>query len=458
MSKMDFDDSFDDYKALINRYERSEGQTDRYFDVEEIEVLVDYYLRLGDTSKSVEALKVGLKMHPTNNVLQLQKAKIFLAKRQFAKALKIIEESYILDVDTLFMKGEALLNLGRTREALVVFEDLAQHIDEGAELFVDIASLLNSLQHYKAASHFLKKGVELYPDNSDLLRELAFAYEQQDLPWQALNIYNHLLDLNPYDATVWFYVGLIYFNEENYNKALEAFDFAVTINDADYLSWLQKAHCHFYNNEYNEAKSAYRIYLDNNPLDGKVWSFYAECFESTDDSETALSYFLKSSELDSSYVDAWIGAGVCSLNLQQPAQALIYLNKALKLNSDSAEIWTYIGDSYRDMDDYEKALSAYLVVIKIDPQDGEVWKEIGDIYLQTFLFEEAVYYYEEAFRLEPLQENLPLFLAMCYYKLGNINSMAHYMALAEQRTDMARQVFLDVFPEAASVLKQLSNN
>jgi len=47
---------------------------------------------------------------------------------------------------------------------------------------------------------------------------------------------------------------------------------------------------------------------------------------------------------------------------------------------------------------------------------------------------------------------------MCYYKLGNINSMAHYMALAEQRTDMARQVFLDVFPEAASVLKQLSNN
>jgi tetratricopeptide (TPR) repeat protein len=110
------------------------------------------------------------------------------------------------------------------------------------------------------------------------------------------------------------------------------------------------------------------------------------------------------------------------------------------------------------MDDYEKALSAYLVVIKIDPQDGEVWKEIGDIYLQTFLFEEAVYYYEEAFRLEPLQENLPLFLAMCYYKLGNINSMAHYMALAEQRTDMARQVFLDVFPEAASVLKQLSNN
>jgi tetratricopeptide (TPR) repeat protein len=455
---MNIENAFEKYKELINRYEKSVKQdTNRYFDVEEIEALVDYYLRMGEVSKADHALALGLKIHPINDNLRIQKAKIFLAQQRYEKALQIVNAIAVLDADTLFLRGEVLLNLGKEQEALTIFDDLVNSQDDDPELFADIAALFNQQQYYKTAFSFLKKGVEVYPDNIHLAMKLALSYQNQDMPEQALTMYNRVLDLDPYCAMAWFYVGLIYFDKENYNKALEAFDFAIAINDTDYLSWLQKGHCHFYKDELEAAKAAYRVYLDHNATDGIVWCFYAECYEDTD-VQTALDYFLKSISLNESYVDAWLGVGMCQLNLDQPEKAWHYFKQALKLEPESAETYKYIGDAFKDQELFDDALEMYCNAIKFDANDARIWKEIGDIYLQESVFSQAIYFYENAFRLDNQQERLPLFMAMCYYKLGKMELMFKYLNLAESVEADARQVFLNIFPETIEIFNNRKQN
>ena len=94
----------------------------------------------------------------------IAKAKYF-GETAVAKALSI-EESYILDVDIVY-EGEALLNLGRTRRRWLFSKIWHSILTKALNCLWTLhrCSMVTTLQ---SCFHFLK-GVELYPDNSDLL-------------------------------------------------------------------------------------------------------------------------------------------------------------------------------------------------------------------------------------------------------------------------------------------------
>ena len=64
----DFNESVKRYEAFLSNHDGTSG----YFDVEELEDIVDYYLRSGRTKDSSGALEFGLKLHPNNFALRIK--------------------------------------------------------------------------------------------------------------------------------------------------------------------------------------------------------------------------------------------------------------------------------------------------------------------------------------------------------------------------------------------------
>ena len=58
----------DESNDVVKRYEQFlEGNATGYFDVEELETIVEFYLRKGRTKECTKPVDLGLQLHPNNN-------------------------------------------------------------------------------------------------------------------------------------------------------------------------------------------------------------------------------------------------------------------------------------------------------------------------------------------------------------------------------------------------------
>ena len=119
----------DEAGELVARYEKYlSGSASGYFDVYEMERIVEYYLAHGRTKDSLNALELGQKLHPSSGLLDIKRAKIFLATGDTNKAFRIltnlIEDS---DSEVIILKIEALAKLERSQEAKFKCDSPGRH-------------------------------------------------------------------------------------------------------------------------------------------------------------------------------------------------------------------------------------------------------------------------------------------------------------------------------------------
>ena len=101
----------DESSDIVKRYEQFlSGTAPGYFDVEELENIVEYYLRRGRTKDCTKALELGLKLHPNNTALKTKRAKIYLATGDDLKAFRILDKlAEATDYEVVLLKIEVLI-------------------------------------------------------------------------------------------------------------------------------------------------------------------------------------------------------------------------------------------------------------------------------------------------------------------------------------------------------------
>jgi len=116
----------DESSDVVKKYEQFlSGAAPGYFDVEELENIIEYYLRRGRTKDSAKALDLGLKLHPDNTALKTKRAKIYLATGDALKAFRILDKlAESTDYEVMLLKIEVLIKLERTKEARILSDEL----------------------------------------------------------------------------------------------------------------------------------------------------------------------------------------------------------------------------------------------------------------------------------------------------------------------------------------------
>ncbi|MBN2766901.1 MAG: tetratricopeptide repeat protein [Paludibacteraceae bacterium] len=441
----------DESGEIIKRYENFlEGKAPGYFDVEELEAIVDYYLRKGKTTDSSRALELGLKLHPGSNELKTKRAKIYLASDETHKAMHILDSlGNTGEYEVYLLRIEALLKLLRNKEARQVAEQLMNaENDDLDNIALDIAFIFIAQFNFEDALFFLKKGDAFFNKNIDLLFELAFCYEQSSENEKAIETYNRIVDIDSYSSEAWFNMGQVYFALQDFKNAIDAYDFALAINGNDPLTTLQKAHAHFQNNEFNDAIDAYNEYAVFAIDKWQVHLFIGECYERLEIFDQAIMHYNASlTELPDNY-EALTGLAVCYLEKEDFETSLRYVNEAIKIDAKQADAWVYMAEGLVGLNDIDNALLAYLEAIILDPNQPDTFMAIANICMDKMEYETALKYYLSAYDLDPALEHIDLFLAVAFCKTENYSKAKLHLRKAIEQDLDAGSLFLELCPEA----------
>ncbi len=443
----------DDNNELVHRYEKyltKEGSG--YFDVDELEKIIDYYLRRGQTKDSSEVVDLGFKLHPGSLQLQIKRAKIYLAAGDAQKALRQLDKfGQTDDYDNYLIRIEALARLDRIKEARLLCDSILKGENEETDLIcLDFSMIFMSVLEMETALYYLQYGIKENPENTDILFDIAFCNESLFDIKGAIEAYNSIIKINPYSSEAWFNLGQIYFNQQEFKKALTAFDYAHTISPEDALTCLQKAHSHF---QLQEFDSAIHYYLEHCDTTADKWQSYlyiAECYERQEKFTEAMDFYHKSLEANSDNYDALTGITICLLELEQYSESIDYAQKALELNENASEAWVYLAEGFTGIDNTDAAFLAYLKSVSIDRQQPDTLMAIGNIAMEKGEFEMALRYYQEALDLnmDAELENIELFMAVAYFKTGQQENAQKSLQEATAKNLDSQHLFYELCPDA----------
>ncbi len=446
-------------RQLVLHYEAAValGRLD-YFDVDEMEIIIEHYLFDGDIRDAQKALEYGFKLHPGDQYLQCQKAAILLHKGKLRDALKLLD--LYRDVDDpvhTFNHAEILYRLGKKSEALAEFRDLVDNSDETADipgLCFDIISTINRAFDYKNSFYFFEKALAVEPHNLDMLEAKAFTMECLKRPDEAIAIYNQVLDMDPYRRRTWLLLGSLQFNQQNYREALTAYDYVLAIDPTDSLSLAQKAYCQYQLDDMKGAAESCKKYLELMPTDDGMYALLGECYEALEEPSDAQRAYQKAVEINPKNDRAWFGIGIVYLASGETETAKQHIRKAIALNSQALEYGMILADILMTEQNGKEVIPLLQKLVRGVGQESPIaWKRLGDAYLAFDSCEKAQKTYEHTIRLcekreQPNLENLSLFTAIACYANEDFKKAQNYYNQAKRLNAEAKEDFLRIFPDA----------
>jgi tetratricopeptide (TPR) repeat protein len=453
MSQQTFN-SDDERTNEVIRYENYiKGNGSGYFDVEEMETVIDFYLQRGNIRKCKKALDYGFKLHPESYSLTIKRAKIYLVMGRVKRAYNLLcSLGQIDDYEGIMLKIDLLQRLGNKKEsyqlAKSIIDSCVEDEDDLDEVCLDLGFVFMDTMEFETALEFLLIGDNFNRQNIDLLFELGFCYEQLAHEDKAIATYKRIIEIDAFVSEAWFNLGQVYFSLDQFENAMKAYDYAITINENDIFAYLQKAHTHFQLQEYAQALQIYCDY-ENNALERWQSDLFAgECYEKLQQYDKAIELYIHSIDIEPNNCDAFTGMGICYLEKEMYLQAIFYFKKAIELDEKVPELWANIADAFMGLDDDENALLCYLKAINFDYQQPEVYVSIGNILLDRNEIKLALQYYLAAYEADNTLDKIELLIAIAYYLLGE-NSEAHlFLEKAVAVCADSQKLFFEFCPDA----------
>jgi len=194
-----------DYKESLNKFEQMLKQgTSCFFDVEEVEVVIDYYLEKGDKENAKKAIDFALNLHPTSNSLKLKHAYYLAATHKTNKALEILNAIELMEpfnIEIISAKATIYSQLRQHNKAIeYYFKGLKLCNDpiDIANAKINIAFEYENLNQFDKAIEILKEVLAENPENETVLYEIAFCYNLKNDNENCISFFSAFVDEHPY--------------------------------------------------------------------------------------------------------------------------------------------------------------------------------------------------------------------------------------------------------------------
>jgi tetratricopeptide (TPR) repeat protein len=129
------------------------------------------------------------------------------------------------------------------------------------------------------AENFYKQGLEIDPNNVDILNQLASIYFQQEKWSVCENILLKAYNLTQDDDTIITNLGALYSNLEQYQKAQKYLQEALKINPINDIAWNNMGVINQERHDYEEAHKYFRKAIEINPNELEYSFNIGETFE-----------------------------------------------------------------------------------------------------------------------------------------------------------------------------------
>ncbi len=398
-------------KELITRYESGLGNgAASFFDLDEFEDIIDYYLDFGLTQKARTALHHAFRIYPGSSLLNLKRAQILAFQNKREKALDLLSEleaSEPENTDIKLTKAHIYSQMQQYDKSIEEYMKASEDSEQDLEdIFINIAFEYENKGDYQGASEYLKRALDINSDNESVIYELSYCFEMLDSPEEAIPYFNSYIDRHPFSTLAWFNLGVTYSQMERWNEAIDAYDYVLAIDEHFASAYFNKANALGGLGLYEKAIEAYLETFRHEEPDSLTWYYIGECYEKMERFRDAIDHYLKSVSLNDKHADAWMGVGSCYQQMGNTGLAAQYLNIAINKDPKNPEPWYMLGDVLREKADFTKADQCYRMVMSLDPEREDIWLDIHDLCLETGQNDEAISIIDQGITHFPLN---PLF-------------------------------------------------
>jgi tetratricopeptide (TPR) repeat protein len=379
-----FDDE-DDFEEAVARFKKMvKTNSSGYFDVFEIEGIVDYLLEDGHLKLAKKAVETGLMMHPSSISIKIRKAQVLMHEGRLEECLELLlmtEKVEANNPDIFLTKGGAYNLLGDVEKAVEAFDEaLKMPIDEYDETLYNIGISFGQAGETQLAINYLERAYEANPENEIVLYELGYYYDKDSQFDKSIHYYNLYLDIDPFNHSVWYNIGITFNRIGMFEKAIEAYDYAIVLNEDFLHAHFNKANALANNNQFEEAITCYQGYLLRDKENDDAYCYLAECYLNTDQYKEALVNYQKAISLNDANSSAWYGSGLIMWSEGHLEDALTFFKRAIELEKDNSDFWAMVGKVHAELNQLKEAVHSFEVSTSLEPDNIENWLSYSEMY------------------------------------------------------------------------------
>lgn len=370
-----------------------ENHDEFYFDTEELEDIIIYYLELGDISYAELAVNFGLKLHPNSIEIKTKQLEVLLELEDYSRAKTLIEElkpSCMESTDFLVCCAKYYSNLGNPKKSIEFCEKALTLGEEEnflhnfiADEYVNLGDPFNALKHYKMA-------LKADPNDEYALENSMLCYNDLKKGDEAIAFLNEYLDDFPFSETAWYEYGQFYFNRKNYEEAIKGFDYILAINSSSVGVYANKAACYEALGNFAKAIEVYHEMLELEYT--KAFTFYkiGLCYKEMKQPVQALSAFQKSLIEDPQFYLAMMEQSYIYEEMGGMKEALHFAKEATLLNENNLDYQKRLAFLFIDAGRFEESLVCLKKLVDSEPNRFYNWYAYTEVLMLIGEYEDAV--------------------------------------------------------------------
>ena len=326
---MRFEDQ--DTYTLVIQFEQAlnEGRQP-YYDVEDLELILEYYLETGNFEQMRIALSLSQEIHPLAFVFKIKEVQLDIATKDYTKALaklNHLEGLNMRSVELLIARATILLHQGQNDAGLEILDNALKDAEDPLDVLQLIIDAHLSQGDYPRAIGALLQWctMEEEPLEDSALYQLAMCLDFTNEYDRALELFHTFTAREPYNPLLWFQIGAFHLRKNQESKALQAFEWATLADENYHPAFFEQGRIHERNERLYDALNAYKQSI--------------------------------SEEVPSGYIHFRIG--LLELELDTPKEALRQFNTAIELENDIDDIYLERAGVLMDLELYQEALQDF---------------------------------------------------------------------------------------------------
>lgn len=422
---MEFSQYDDNRKFSLSKFE-SMLKTNNilFFDSNEFENIIHYYLENGKIALAKKAIKLSLKQHPDSTNLKLFKVEVYVFENKLDKANQLLDALYIIEPkneEVFIQKANILSKQDEHQKAIDTLLIAIGFAQESSDLYSLIGMEYLFLDKFEEAKINFMKCLEVDIEDYSALYNVIYCFDFLEQTNEAIEYLTIYLDKNPYCEVAWHQLGKQYFTQKEYQKAVAAFDFAIISDDMFVGAYLEKGKVLEKIKKFNEAIECYKVTLALDDPTSFALLRIGHCYEKLGENELAIQYFYKTVEEDPLLDKAWIAITNYYNKIQDYQNALHYINKAINIDNDNVVYWKLYAQINRRLNFLEEAERGFKRALELGNYELDTWISRGDILINLGEYEAAMFNFDQCSEFYPESEEVAYRLAGINLKLQNTN-------------------------------------
>ena len=424
----------DEVRQLVQEYElmqRSGGS--HYYDVEELTIIIDYYLDTCERDNLEDAVRYAENLFPQELEIRLRRAHVYCAEGRYEAALNILNDLLQLEPDNT----DVHYALGAVYSALDHPQKSIHHYQKAATdgyrldlIYGNIGDEYLKLEDWEHAKECYKKSLGNNPDEDRSLLNLYYCWEHQSKLETAASFFKHHVENHPYCHIAWYCLGCAYYWLGLTEQSLDAFEFTITIH-----------------------KEYYNAYLG-----------LSSCLQQLGKTGEAVSRLLEGINYSNDRASTFIAIATIYMDVRNYNTAIVYLKQAVGEDRFNDASWGLMADCYDMLNDPDNAEPLYQRALGMNGEEESHWLGYADFLLHHERFKEAADLLKEGERtsISPYEFNSRL--AFCYYKMGKHPQLYEVLnACAADYTEGLNTILIDYpdmknDPEVVRMIAELRNS